>query len=236
MKLHYHKDYGQMSRSCARYILDALKRDPEQLLCTATGHSPTGVYQEWTKACQTEPQPFEKLKIIKLDEWGGISMDDPGSCETFMQDHLLSNLNIGRDRYISFASNADSPEKECDRVQKELEQQGPIDICLLGLGKNGHIGLNEPAAFLSPHCHVARLSEATLRHQMTGLMKSKPGYGLTLGMTDILSSKKIILLITGAGKKDIFAQLMSKKISTWLPASLLWEHADVECFVDLECV
>ena len=163
-------------------------------------------------------------------------MDDPGSCETYIQDNILQTLNIGKERYISFDSNPESPEKECDRIRKELEQQGPIDICLLGLGQNGHIGLNEPAASLIPHCHVASLSEASLHHQMTGMMSSKPGYGLTLGMTDILLSKKIMLLITGAGKKDVIAQLMSKKISTWLPASLLWEHADVECFVDLSAV
>lgn len=222
-----------MSRSCAKSVIEALKVNPKQLVCTATGNSPTGVYQEWTKAYKTEPKLFEQLKIIKLDEWGGIAMDDPGSCETFIQDNILQKLNIGRDRYISFDSNPDSPEKECDRIQKALEQQGPIDICLLGLGKNGHIGLNEPAASLTPHCHVTSLSEASLQHQMTAMMGSKPGYGLTLGMTDILLSKKIILLITGAGKKDIISQLMSKKISTWLPASLLWEHADVECFVDL---
>lgn len=233
MKITYHKDYGQMSRSCAKSVIDALQRNPKQLVCTATGNSPIGVYQEWTKAFKKEPKLFEQLKIIKLDEWGGIAMDDPGSCETFIQDRILSNLNIGSDRYISFKSNPDSPEKECDRIQKALEQQGPIDICLLGLGKNGHIGLNEPAEFLTPHCHVASLSEASLQHQMTGMMRSKSGYGLTLGMTDILLSKKIILMITGAGKKDVFAQLMSKKISTWLPASLLWGHADVECFVDL---
>jgi galactosamine-6-phosphate isomerase len=236
MKIHYHKDYGQMSRSCAHYIIEALKRDPEQLICTATGNSPTGVYQEWTKSYQMEPEPFETLKIIKLDEWGGIPMADPGSCETFIQDRILSTLNIGRERYISLNSDPDSPEKECERMQRELEQQGPIDICLLGLGKNGHIGFNEPAASLNPHCHVVRLSETSLNHQMTGKMGDKPRYGLTLGMIDILSSKKIILLMTGEGKKDIFAQLMSKKISTELPASLLWGHADVECYVDLSSV
>ena len=225
-----------MSRSCANAVIDSLKVHPEQLICTATGNSPKGVYQEWVKAYRAEPKVFEQLKIIKLDEWGGIPMDDPGSCETFMQDEIISNLNIGRDRYISFKSNPDSPEKECDRIQRELEQQGPIDICLLGLGKNGHIGFNEPAAFLNPHCHVESLSKASLHHQMTGMMGSKPGYGLTLGMTDILLSKKIILLITGDGKKDIIAQLMSKKISTQLPASLLWLHPEVVCFVDLSAV
>uniref|UniRef100_UPI0035937362 6-phosphogluconolactonase n=1 Tax=Pricia sp. TaxID=2268138 RepID=UPI0035937362 len=109
---------------------------------------------------------------------------------------------------------------------------GPIDICILGLGKNGHIGFNEPAKTLTPFCHVAKLSEKSLQHSMANTMKPKPAYGLTLGMADILRSKKIILLLTGSDKQDIIFKLLSKEITTQLPASFLWLHHDVSCFID----
>ena len=97
--------------------------------------------------------------------------------------------------FISFKSKTEDPDAECKRIQHELNRLNTIDICILGLGSNGHIALNEPADYLQPHCHLANLSDVTLSHPMARDMVDKPSYGLTLGMTDILKSKKIILMI-----------------------------------------
>ncbi|HUH46008.1 MAG TPA: 6-phosphogluconolactonase, partial [Arenibacter sp.] len=122
--------------------------------------------------------------------------------------------------------------KECNRMENEMIERGPIDVCILGMGKNGHLGFNEPANFLTPECHIAELSQTSLMHSMTDSMAYKPNYGLTLGMANILQSKKIILLLTGPGKNQAVKGLLKKEISSVLPASFLWLHPNVHCYMD----
>lgn len=232
MKIQYCADYGEMSRLCGDSIVSGLQENPGQLMCTATGNSPIGVYQHLADAYLREPKKFGNLRILKLDEWGGIPSADPNSCETFIKEKILRPLQISSDRYISFQGNPTSPEKECERIQREIGRNGPIATCILGLGKNGHIGFNEPAKTLTPFCHVAKLSEKSLQHSMAKTMKPKPAYGMTLGMANILRSKKILLLLAGPDKQNIISQLLVNQITTQLPASFLWLHPNVECYID----
>lgn len=232
MKLKYCDNYDEMSKKSVGSIISDLRSNPEQLLCTATGYSPLGTYKNLADAFDQEPKIFEKLRIIKLDEWGGISSTELTSCESYTLENVILPLKISSERYISFESNSTSPAEECERIQKAILREGPIDICILGLGKNGHIGFNEPSETMTEGCHVAQLTQASLQHQMVSDMKNIPTYGLTLGMTDILQSKKIVLLVTGSGKKDTITRLMSKVITNRLPASHLWSHPNVECYID----
>lgn len=236
MEILYCSDYWEMSQLCYDSIIADLRKNDEQLMCTATGNSPKGVYEKLARTYQEEPDLFEKLKLIKLDEWGGIPASDLNSCETFIKKNVLHPLKIPDSRYISFESMPESPIKECERIQNCIQKAGPIDICILGLGTNGHIGFNEPADKLSPSCHVAQLSQESLQHPMVKTMKNLPKYGLTLGMADILQSKKVILLLTGQHKGTVISRLLSRQISTRLPASFLWLHKNVECYVDLSAI
>jgi galactosamine-6-phosphate isomerase len=225
-------DYQEMSRKAASLILENIRKKPELLLCTATGSSPEGLYRELAKTAEDEKEQFKQLRILKLDEWGGIPENHPVSCEYFLREKLLTPLAIPRERYISFASDPEDPAKECSRISSLVETHGPIDICILGLGANGHLALNEPAAQLEPQAHVAALSEESLRHPMIASLEQKPSYGLTLGMEEILSSRLIIMLVSGKGKKQIAELFLEGTVSTELPASFLWNHPQVECFVD----
>ena len=177
---------------------------------------------------------FQTLRILKLDEWGGIPENHHVSCEFFLRKKLLEPLEIPEERYFSFKSNPEDPEAECRRIRYELETVGPIDICILGLGANGHLALNEPASRLQANAHVATLSEESLQHPMIASLEQKPSYGLTLGMEEILSSKLIIMLVTGKEKKQIAERFLERKVSSELPASYLWQHPQVECLVDRE--
>ena len=233
MNLHYCENYDQMSQSAHDSILNDLRSNPKQLLCLATGNSPTGLYKNLSSTFKNHPQYFKDFNIIKLDEWGGMDFNNPGSCEFYLREHILKPLDVTDNRFISFKGNTDTPEKECERIQKEIAEKGPIDICVLGIGVNGHIGFNEPAETLSAHCHVGQLALTSMQHQMVDKINVKPSYGLTLGMADILQSKKIILLITGSNKQNITEQLLTKNITTQIPASLLWLHSNVECYIDL---
>jgi galactosamine-6-phosphate isomerase len=113
-------------------------------------------------------------------------------------------------------------------VAKWLDENGPIDLCVLGLGVNGHIGFNEPAAFLQAHAHVAQLADASLAHSMVKRCNTRPQYGLTLGMVDLLRSRHILILATGASKRRPLELLISGRITTEFPASLLQLHSNVQ--------
>lgn len=236
MNVTYCADYEAMSRQAATLFVSEITKKKNLLLCAATGNSPTGLYEQLARRAVAHPAVFEQLRLIKLDEWGGLPEHAPETCEFYLQKKLVAPLRISPERYISFQSNPIDAAEECCRIQAELDNVGPIDVCVLGLGKNGHLGFNEPSAFLHPHCHIAQLSEQSLQHSMVQSAAHKPLFGLTLGMKDILSSKKIILLISGTEKEEAVKQLFSEKITTELPASLLWLHNNVECLVDQQAV
>ncbi len=232
MNITYCKDFQEMSSFSASLVKDELEKKPRLLLCAATGASPDGLYQELAIKAKEKPEIFKLLRIIKLDEWGGIPEMHPVSCEYFLQKKLLMPLHISPDRYISFHSDPDDPKEECLRISTRLKREGPIDICILGLGANGHLALNEPGPQLQAKAHVASLSEKSLQHAMIASMENLPGYGLTLGMEEILSSRKIIMLVSGPGKKEIAGKFLEGKVSNDLPASHLWQHPNVECLVE----
>ena len=231
MKIEFFETYNELSCRAKEIIVSEIIIKPDLLLCAATGSSPRGTYQLLANEFQEKPELFDGLKIIKLDEWGGIPMNHPSTCENYLQKHLIQPLKVSDDRYTGFLSNPENPEAECKRIKDFIDKSGTIDVCILGLGMNGHIALNEPGEFLQPHCHVANLSEKTLKHQMVIGMNKNPEYGLTLGMADILQSKKILLLIQGSNKAEIARKLFAKQISGFLPASFLWLHPDVTCLV-----
>ena len=234
MKIIRLDSYDKLSREAATLVLKELELKKNALLCAATGDSPTGTYNLLKQAFDIQPGLFSELRVIKLDEWGGVPMNSSFTCESYLQHHLTGPLQVESDRYISFQSNPQNPVAECDRIQQELKKAGPIDICILGLGMNGHLALNEPGEFLEAGVHIATLSESSLKHPMIKDMEMKPSYGLTLGMADILQSAFILLIISGAKKKEITSRLFSRKISTALPASFLWLHANVVCLIDQE--
>ncbi|HLT50995.1 MAG TPA: galactosamine-6-phosphate isomerase [Arenibacter sp.] len=232
MKIYDCPDYEKMSQLAYDMVMEDIRQNPNLLLCPATGQSPRGMYAKLAEIAQYEADLFKSLQIIKLDEWGGIPASDPNSCETYIRESILDPLQIDTSRYISFESSPVDAKKECDRMENEIMERGPIDVCILGMGKNGHLGFNEPSNFLIPECHVAELSQTSLMHSMTDNMAYKPNYGLTLGMANILQAKKIILLLTGPGKSRALKELLNKEISTFLPASFLWLHPEVHCYID----
>jgi galactosamine-6-phosphate isomerase len=198
-------DHETLSRAAAKWLELRLIEQPKSLVCAATGTTPQRTYQLLAERYQDRPSLFEQLHLLKLDEWGGLEMDDPASCEQFLRESLVEPLQL-QARYKAFDSRPSAPEDECRRVASWLEQHGPIDICVLGLGSNGHVGFNEPAATLQPHAHV--------------------------GMADLLYARRILLLVSGPGKLGPLKRLLSGTISTEFPASLLVLHPRVELFCD----
>lgn len=216
----------------ASLVISEITQKRDLLLCAATGRSPIGLYGELVRKAHTDRALFDALRIIKLDEWGGIPENAPESCERYLRTRLLDPLGIPPARYVAFASAHPEPAEECKRIRSELARHGPIDVCVLGLGLNGHIGFNEPGPALLPHCHVARLSDDSRRHAMVRFMDRTPSFGLTLGMQEILAARRVILLVAGEGKQQATTGLLSGEVSTTLPASFLWLHHNVDCLID----
>ncbi len=225
-------DHEALSREAARRILTAVTAKPDLLLCAAGGSTPTRAYQLLVENHANDPRVFRSLRVVKLDEWGGIDMDDPGSCETQLRKLLVDPLGISAERYFGLKSDPQDPELECRNFRDRLTMDGAIDLCVLGLGMNGHIGMNEPGATLQVGPHVAHLSEVSLRHPMLANSPTRPIYGLTLGMGDIISSREILLLVSGANKRKPLQQLMQPAITTQFPASFLWLHSNCHLLCD----
>ena len=226
------EDEEHLGARAAAVILAELAAKPDLLLCAATGRSPGGAYRALVEAGRTEPGRFSRLRIVTLDAWGGVPGTAAGSSQHYLRTRLLEPLGIPPDRFLAFDATAEDPAAECERIRKELERRGPIDLCVLGLGTNGHVGFNEPGPSLIPHCHAVRLSEATLGHAMVRSMDRAPTFGLTLGMREILGARRILLLVTGDGKRDVTTSLKSATVTPALPASFLWLHDHVDCLID----
>jgi galactosamine-6-phosphate isomerase len=224
-------DHEAVSCYAADWLVEGLRDKPAAIMCLATGSTPMRTYALAAERGAKEPSLFERCRLLNLDEWGGLPADHPATCGRHLRDALVTPLGLS-DRYVSFDSQPQDAEIECARIAKWLAENGPIDLCLLGLGLNGHLGFNEPDDFLQPHAHVAQLSEASLTHAMLKHGDARPMYGLTLGMADLLQSRRVMLLVTGASKCDPLKRLLSGKIATDFPASLLHLHHDAQLICD----
>lgn len=218
------EDYEAISREATHRVLGRLRQKPDLLLCASAGGSPTGLYRRLVAHAQKEPELFKGLRVLQIDEWGGLPPGHPASCKADLWEKLIQPLGLSGDRFIPFETDATQPETEIMRVGAWLQKHGPIDICILGLGVNGHIAMNEPADTLAPRVHLARLAETSLQHAMLRGVAKKPTWGLTLGMADILQSREILLLVNGAAKQPGVTRLLRGEISTQFPASFLWLH------------
>lgn len=225
------ENYERLSSQAAAIVGAQIERKHSLLLCVATGNSPIGLYGELARRAAIDRELFRSLKVIALDEWGGVRETDPGSAAGYLRERVLTPLGVSADRFLAFDPEID-PAEACSRMRTELERIGPIDLAVLGLGRNGHVGFNEPGPALVPYCHVAQLSEETRRHAMTRSMTEPPRHGLTLGLQEILAARRVLLLVTGEGKQQTVARLLTEEVTTTLPASLLWLHANVDCLID----
>ena len=232
MHIQLANDYRDMSAQTADFIVGELKRRPNLLLCASAGGTPTGPYEQLAMRHARRPQLFRKMRVVQIDEWVGPSPPHPATCRYDLQTKLLSPLTIDRSRFRGFKSDCADPHIETMKMSEWLAKNGPIDICILGLGLNGHIAMNEPSDRLIPHAHVSKLTAQSQKHAMLATLKRKPNRGLTLGMADIMASGTILLLVNGPKKRAILKRTLESQVTTRLPASFLHLHPNVVVFCD----
>ena len=221
-------DREALSRRAAALVFEAARARPDLLICLASGETPTGAYALLAGA----PERLARARFVQLDEWAGLGADAPASCAAYLRRTVRAPLAVPPERWIGFRGDAPDAAEECRRVEAALEAAGPIDLCILGLGLNGHLALNEPAESFDPFCHVATLDERSRAHPMLAGVAAPVREGLTLGLGNILRARRILLLVSGAAKRAPLARLASRRVAPNLPASFLWLHANTVCLCD----
>ena len=221
-------DRGALDRRAAALIWDTAQAKPDLLICLASGDTPTGAYAVLAGA----PERLARARFIQLDEWAGLAAGNAASCAAYLEQTVRGPLAVPPERWIGIRGDAPDAAAECRRVAAALNDAGPIDLCILGLGLNGHLGLNEPAESFEPSCHVATLTEKSRGHPMLAGTDGAVRQGLTLGLGDILRSRRVLLLVSGAAKRAPLARLAERRVTPQLPASFLWLHGDAVCLCD----
>lgn len=232
MNFHYLKDYDEMSRLAQLTFDKSIENIEHPKVILATGNSPLKLYRNLVSSGNN----YGHVTFIKLDEWMGMPMNHSSSCEHFLQNEVIIPLEIPKEQYLSINGQAVKPIDECKRIASAIDAFACIDLCILGLGKNGHLGLNEPADELLPFCHVNPLEISSQNHEMLQGSAQKISKGITLGMAEILKAKTILLLVSGKDKNNAFQGMMSEIVTPQLPASFLHLHPDVVVLVDGQCV
>ena len=226
------ENYGEMSRTAADIVAKQLAKKPDSVLGLATGSTPLGLYEELVRRSQTGKIDFSKAKAFNLDEYYPINKDHPQSYNYYMKQNLFSKVTIALARLPD--GEVSDPSVECAEYDAEIEAAGGIDLQILGIGVNGHIGFNEPAESYSIKTHLTGLSASTLvansRFFKDG--ENQPTTALTMGFGAIFGAKSILLLISGSNKMSIAKKLFEDKIHTDVPASLLLLHPNVTVLMD----
>lgn len=234
MKFYCGEDYKAMSRIAANIISAQIIMKPDCVLGLATGSSPEGTYAQLVEWYKKGDLDFSQVTSVNLDEYRGLSGDNDQSYRYFMNTHLFDHVNIDKSRtFVPNGLESDS-EKACREYDAVVEATGGVDLQLLGIGHNGHIGFNEPAKEFCKNTQCVDLTESTIEANKRFFEKEEdvPRQAYTMGIGTIMRAKKILLVASGEGKADIIAKAFTGPITPEVPASILQLHNDVTVVCD----
>ncbi|WMJ81779.1 glucosamine-6-phosphate deaminase [Clostridium sp. MB40-C1] len=228
--------YEEMSKKAANMVVSQVILKPDSVLGLATGDTPIGMYEEIISLYKNEEVDFSKVKTFNLDEYYGLSKENPQSYHYYMINHLFNHVNIYENNINIPNGMAQNIESECKNYDKKIVEVGGIDLQVLGIGVNGHIGFNEPDISFESETHLVNLDEKTIESN-SRFFNSKeevPTKAISMGIKTIMHSKKIILLACGSSKANAIFETINGKINPNMPASILQLHRDVVVIVDKE--
>lgn len=234
MKIIVKKNYEDMSKAAAEFMAAVMKEKNDCVLGLATGGTPVGMYKDLINMYNEGKVDFSKVTCINLDEYIGLNGEHSQSYRYFMNKNLFDHVNVDKSRTFVPNGMAEDIEKECKAYDERIENIGGIDIQLLGIGPNGHIGFNEPNEYLTTATHLTSLKESTIEANARFFDNEDevPRQAITMGLGGIMKAKKILLIASGKNKAEVLAALSSGKITTKIPATLLQVHPDVTVIVD----
>lgn len=228
------ENYEEVSKEAAKIVASQLILKPDSVLGLATGSTPVGMYNLLAEKNKAGEIDFSEVKSFNLDEYYPMAAEHDQSYRYFMNENLFNNINIKMENTHVLSGTAEDPKKECDDFEKMIDAAGGIDLQVLGIGQNGHIGFNEPDEFLYANTHLTDLTENTIQanSRFFDKIEDVPTKALTMGIATILKSKRIIILASGENKRDVVTDLIEGEISTKNPASMLKVHKDVIVICD----
>ena len=229
MRIYETANYEEMSRKAANILSAQVILKPDSVLGLATGSTPIGMYDQLVEWYKKGDLDFSKVKTVNLDEYKGLTHDNDQSYYYFMHEHLFDRVNIDPANTNVPDGTEEDPEKECARYEKLIESMGGVDIQLLGIGHNGHIGFNEPDSTFAKTTHCVDLAESTIEanKRFFASVDDVPRQAYTMGIGTIMKAKKILLIVNGESKADAVAKAFFGPVTPEVPASILQFHSDV---------
>ncbi len=235
MKIIISKDYAEMSEKAANDVMQFVKEKPCSLVCIPSGDTPTGMYNKLVREIDNEKLNIEQTWFIGLDEWGGLNRDDKGSCGFYLHKYFLDPAQVKKEKYFLFDGKADNLQNECNKAEQYIDAKGGIALAILGLGMNGHLGINEPGVSVSARTQVVRLDELTKKvGQKYFEQETVLHSGITIGLGELMKAKTVFLLVSGKHKAGIFNKVVNGEISNTVPASLLRKHSNCFVYADID--
>ena len=234
MKLYRAKDYADLSRKAANIISAQVITKPDCVLGLATGSTPIGTYKELIERYEQGDLDFSAVKSVNLDEYKGLTRDNDQSYYYFMYNNLFKHINIDLNNTNIPDGTEPNSEKECSRYNEVIDSMGGVDLQLLGLGHNGHIGFNEPDDVFAKLTHCVNLQESTIEanKRFFADINDVPRQAYTMGIQTIMRAQKILLIVSGEDKAQILRDVLCGPITPHVPASVLQLHNDVIVVAD----
>lgn len=238
LKLVEAKDYKEMSRIAGEIVLARIKKKRDSVLGLATGSTPVGLYQYMIESYKSGSVRFKDVNTFNLDEYVGLHPSHPNSYHYFMRTELFDHVDIPHSHMHIQDGEAEDMETECVRYEELIAQTGGIDLQILGIGMNGHIGFNEPKTPFTSKTHVVQLTESTrlANQRFFDSLDAVPTHAITMGIDTIMRSREILLLISGKSKAEILSRLLRESITEDIPASILKSHPNVTLIADREAL
>ncbi|MBR4862698.1 MAG: glucosamine-6-phosphate deaminase [Firmicutes bacterium] len=236
MKIICTKDYEDLSRKAAELIAEQILLKPDSVLGLATGGTPLGIYRCLTQLYRNDQIDFSSVTTLNLDEYVGMAPDNPGSYAYFMEQNLFSHVNISPERCHIPSGLAKSADAECRRYDQLISVLGGIDLQLLGLGNNGHIGFNEPSDTFTAATHCVALSESTrsANARFFSSLEEVPTQAITMGMNGIMNAKQILLCVSETSKSEILREVLFGPVTPSVPGSVLQYHPNLTVIADAD--
>ena len=234
MVIYKMKDYEAMSRKAASILAAQITLKPDSVLGLATGSSPEGMYRQLVAWCKSGDLDFSQVTSVNLDEYKGLAPDNTQSYRYFMNHHLFDHVNIDKARTFVPDGLMTDAEAGCHAYDEIIEQTGGVDLQVLGMGINGHIGFNEPGAHFEKGTHCVDLTESTIEANKRFFEKKEdvPRQAYSMGIQTIMKARKILMLVSGEAKAQALRDAVCGKITPEMPASILQLHRDVTIVAD----
>lgn len=234
MRIIVEENYDKMSKKAALLVASQVRLKPKSVLGLATGSTPKGMYQRLIEMYKKDEIDFSQITTFNLDEYYGLKPENEQSYHYYMYHNFFKHINIKKENYNLLDGTTDEVAKECRQYDEKIKKAGEIDLQILGIGPNGHIGFNEPGENLNVTTHLVNLTEATIEAN-SRFFESKeevPKKALTMGIATILKSQRIILLASGKNKAKAIKKTVDNNLTTRVPASLLQTHPEVTLIID----